>query len=232
MKMKELSPALRPYEKCMKYGPEFLADEELLAVIIRCGNRDEDSVSLARRILSLEKPQDGILNIMSLSVKKLMSIKGIGMVKAIQIKCIAELSKRIAMRSHEDNDIFTSAKSIADYYMEQMRHLKRECFMALFLDSACKYIGEYEISLGTVNSSIASPREVFIEAMRQEAVNVVLVHNHPSGNPTPSNEDISLTISMMKAGQMLGIHVIDHIVIGDNKYISLREKGIIQEDKS
>lgn len=225
--MKETSAALRPYEKCLKNGPESLSDEELLAVIIRCGTRDEDSVSLSKRVLSIMNPDNGILNIMDIPLEDLVKIKGIGNVKAIQIKCIGELSKRIARSQRAVKSSFVTAEAVADYYMETMRHLKREKLMALMLDSACNYVKEYVVSVGTVNTSIASPREIFIEALRAEAVNIILVHNHPSGNPAPSREDIQITAMLRKAGEIIGISIIDHIIIGDNKFISFREKGII-----
>lgn len=227
MKMKETSTALRPYEKCLKNGPESLSDEELLAVIIRCGTKEEDSVALSRRILSTANPDNGILNIMDISMEELVKIKGVGKVKAIQVKCIGELSKRIAKSRRAVRSTFTTATDVAEYYMESMRHLKREKLVALMLDSACNYVKEYEVSLGTVNASVASPREIFIEALRAQAVHVILVHNHPSGNPTPSNEDVAITDKIVKAGEIIGIGIIDHIIIGDNTFISFREKGII-----
>lgn len=228
MKISEISTTLRPYEKCLEGGSESLTDEELLAVIIRCGTKDEDSITLARRILSLGNPDDGVLNIMNISVKELMKIKGVGRVKAIQVKCVGELSKRIQKRAHAIKQTFTTAEAVADYFMEDLRHLRREKLMALMLDSACKFIKVYEVSVGTVNSSLASPREIFIEALNAEAVNIILVHNHPSGNPSPSQDDIRITANLQKAGEIIGINIIDHIIIGDNKYISFKEKGLIK----
>lgn len=226
MKIKDTANQLRPYEKCIIYGEQALTDEELLAVIIKCGTKSEDCISLSRRILSYNK-SEGLLNILSLSYNELININGIGKVKAIQIKCIGELSKRISKMTYSKKQCFSTAVDIANYYMEEMRHLKRERLVAMFLDTSCNYLGEYEVSLGTVNSSLASAREIFIEALKVEAVNIILVHNHPSGNPTPSNEDIKITSSLIEAGNLIGIHIIDHIIIGDNIYISFREKEII-----
>lgn len=227
MTIKEKNKDLRPYEKCLCKGAESLSDEELLAVIIRCGTRNENSVALAERILSMGSPANGLLNIMELSVRDLMKIRGIGKVKAVQIKCIGELSRRIARCSHTLRRKFDTAQAVADYYMEEMRYLKREKIMALMLDTACQYLGEYEVSLGTVNTSLASPREIFIEALKAEAVNIILVHNHPSGNPSPSREDIGMTENIGRIGKFIGIEIIDHIIIGDNTFISLKEKGIM-----
>lgn len=226
MTIKERNEASRPYEKCLANGAQSLSDEELLAVIIRCGTKNENSVALAERILSMGTG-GGLLNIMDLSVRDLMTVKGIGKVKAVQIKCIGELSRRIARCSRGRRMKFDSPQAVADYYMEDMRHLKREKTMALMLDTACQYVGEYEVSLGTVNSSLASPREIFIEALKCEAVNIILVHNHPSGNPEPSGEDVVITTNIGNIGKFIGIEIIDHIIIGDNTYISLKEKGII-----
>lgn len=227
MTIKEKSEVLRPYEKCLAKGAETLSDEELLAVIIRCGTRNENSVALAERILSMGTTGGGLLNIMDFSVKDLMKIRGIGKVKAVQIKCIGELSRRIVRCSRGRRMKFDSAQAVADYYMEDMRYLKREKIMALMVDTACQYVGEYEVSLGTVNTSLVSPREIFIEALKCEAVNIILVHNHPSGNPEPSSEDVVMTTNIGNIGKFIGIGIIDHIIIGDNTYISLREKGII-----
>jgi DNA repair protein RadC len=113
--------------------------------------------------------------------------------------------------------------------MESMRHLKYEKLIAVMLDSACHYLSEFEVSRGTVNSSIASPREIFIEAMRVEAVNIILLHNHPSGDPTPSREDVNMTRNMIEAGNLIGIHIIDHVVIGDNRYISFCENDLLNK---
>ncbi len=227
MKIKEMCTTIRPYEKCISQGPEVLSDEELLAVIIRCGTKDEDSVSLSRRILSLGPNDDGVLNIIDLSMEELMNIKGIGNVKAIQIKCIGELSKRIAKKSHSPRMTFTTADRVADYFMEEMRHLKREKLMALFLDAGCNYLGEYVVSTGTVNASIASARDIYVAALKKETVNIILVHNHPSGNPSPSVDDVRITSGVRKAGEIIGIKLIDHVIIGDNKYMSFKEMGIM-----
>lgn len=227
LKIKETGLSLRPYEKCLLNGPESLNDEELLAVIIRCGTKEEDSVALSKRVLSSCGSKQGLLNVVDMTLKDLMKIKGIGKVKAIQIKCIAELSRRISKCCYSKGLSFRTAESVAMYYMEDLRHLKKECLMALFLDSACQYIKDVKVSVGTVNASLASPREVLIEALRYEAVNIILVHNHPSGNPMPSADDIAMTKAVYEAGEMIGIHLIDHIIIGDNKYISLREQEMI-----
>ena len=151
-----------------------------------------------------------------------MDIKGIGMAKAAQLKCICELSRRIAKRQAAMRLKFSSPDTIAGYYMEDMRYLTKER-----LDSRLGLISDIVLSIGTVNSSLVSPSEVFYEACRNKAVSIVLVHNHPSGDSNPSRQDIEVTDKISKAGEILGIHLIDHIIIGDNNYTSLKEYGCI-----
>ncbi len=223
--MKETIEENRPYEKFMSKGPKALTDSELLAIIIRTGTYEKTSVSLCEAILSLSK--NGIAGLTDLSINELTKLKGIGRVKAIQIKCIAELSRRIAKSSISLKTEFTSPDIIAKYYMEDMRHLKTEHLIVAMLNTKHLLIGDFELSKGTVNSSVASPREAYIEALRSDAVYIVLIHNHPSGDPTPSREDLVATSRMKEAGLIIGITLIDHIIIGDNKYISLKQQGLL-----
>lgn len=224
--IKELCSENRPYEKFISKGPKALTDSELLAIIIRTGTRDKNSVALAELVMGLagDSQMAGIVN---LSVKDLMKIKGIGQVKAVQIKCVAELSRRIAKAHISLNTEFTSPEAIAGYYMEDMRHLRTEHLMVAMLNTKHCFIGDFELSKGTVNSSVVSPREAYIEALKAEAVYIILIHNHPSGDPTPSREDITSTMRMKEAGNIIGITLIDHIIIGDNKYISLKQHGLM-----
>ena len=223
--MKETIEENRPYEKFISKGPKALTDSELLAIIIRTGTYEKTSVSLCENVLSLSK--NGIAGLCDLSIKELMNLKGIGRVKAIQIKCIAELSSRIARAGISHKTEFTSPDLIAKYYMEDMRHLKTEHLMVAMLNTKHLFIGDFELSKGTVNSSVISPREAYIAALKSDAVYIVLIHNHPSGDPTPSREDIIATSRMKDAGLIIGITLIDHIIIGDNKYISLKQQGLL-----
>ena len=154
-------------------------------------------------------------------------MKGIGKVKAIQILCLSELAKRLSKASAEDMLNFDSPESIARYYMEDLRHEKREQMKLLLLNTKTKLIDEIIISKGTVNAAVISPRELFVEALQKGAVSIILLHNHPSGDPTPSREDILITKQIRDAGELLGVNLLDHIIIGDNCYISMREKKII-----
>ena len=156
-----------------------------------------------------------------LTFEDLTKIKGIGTVKALQILCTIELSRRIAKASLGERYVFDSAEAIAAYYMEDLRHLKQEHLILLMLDTKNQLIADSMITKGTVNAAMISPREIFIEAMKHEAVNIILVHNHPSGHPGPSQADIEITKNIASVGKLLGIHLLDHIIIGNRCYETL-----------
>ena len=225
MNIKEYNKDLRPYEKFIKYGPQALSDSELLAIIIRTGSKEKNSIELANSIINMSKTKS-ILGVHDLSIEELMKIKGIGKVKAIEIKAVAELSKRLSKARVPILKDFVTPEIIADYYMEEFRHYKREHLLLIMLNTKHRFIDDFELSKGTVNASLASPREAFIEALNKQAVYIILLHNHPSGDPTPSREDVFLTRRMKKAGDILGISLSDHIIIGDGIYCSLKEKGL------
>lgn len=220
----ERDTALRPYEKCLKLGAESLSDSELLAVIIRTGVSGMDSIQLSEHIFSLCHHRKGLLGLSSVTIPELLKIRGVGKVKAVQIKCICELSRRTAKQSASEKLDFTEPKAIAMYYMQDLRLLEKEHMVLVMLDSKCRKIADTILSVGTVNASLITPREVFTEALKYNAVSVVLLHNHPSGDATPSRNDICVTNRIASAGEILGIRVIDHIIIGDNTYTSLKEK--------
>lgn len=225
--MKELPPDAQPYERCLREGPEHLSDAQLLSIIIRTGSREESSLELASKILALNYPKEGILGLLHLSLPQLMSIKGIGRVKGIQLLCIGELSKRIWRKKNTERPLkFQNAKEVADYYQEDMRHREQEQFRMMMFNTRQVMLGDVLLTQGTVNASFASPREIFLEALRYQAVSLILVHNHPSGDPEPSAEDIRLTRRIREAGELLDIRLLDHIIIGDNSYVSLKERGL------
>lgn len=225
--VKELPVSERPYEKCEMYGPQYLSDAELLAVILKTGSKGLRAIDLAVNVLNYSKSNPGLKGLNYLTKKELTKIKGIGRVKAIQLLCLTELTKRMAKEVHKDNLRFTTPQSIADFYMQDMRHLPREQVMLLMLDSKNKLIKDTVISSGSVNLSIVPVREILIQALKEDAVNMILVHNHPSGDPSPSPEDIRVTKRLKEAGDLIGITLMDHIIIGDNKYISLKEQGLL-----
>lgn len=225
--MKAIPEEERPYEKCLAGGAGCLSDAELLAVILRTGVRGESALELSRKVLAGQ----GLLGIYHMSVSDLQKIRGVGKVKAVQIKCIAELSQRIA-RTHASGKLsFHDPASIAEYYMEEMRHQEQEILRVLMLNSKGMLIHDEIVSKGTVRASLISPREIFISALRHLAVSIILMHNHPSGIPDPSREDILLTRRVMDAGHLIGIELLDHIIIGDRLAVSMREQGILQEEE-
>ena len=218
----------RPYEKCLQKGAASLTNEELLAVLLRTGTRGENALELSMSIL-YNSGESGLLAIHQFNLNRLLKIKGIGKVKAVQISCISELAKRLAKTTYSDSICFTDPETIANYYMEEMRHEKQEIMKLLMLNSKTKLIGETNISKGTVNASLITPRELFIEALQKNAVSIIILHNHPSGDPTPSREDVLVTKRIREAGLLIGIDLLDHVVIGDNCYISFREEGMLEK---
>ena len=225
-KIKSLPPESRPDEKLESYGAASLSDAELLAIIIRTGFRGYNSVRLAEDILKCGKGK-GLIGLCQIGIEELTKVRGVGKVKAIQLKAVAELTRRISKRTAKESLVMDSPETVARYFMEDLRHRDKECFMMLSLDSKGALISESLISIGTVNASLASPREVFVEAVNNRAVSIILVHNHPSGNPKPSKNDLVVTRQMKDAGELLGIKLIDHIIIGDNSYISLSEEKMM-----
>ena len=231
--IKELPESSRPYEKCLQGGPSVLSDSELLAVILRSGVPGNNSLALANQILSLTKDTSypGLLGLMHMSLPDLMKVNGIGKVKAIQLKCIGELSKRMASAVARPGLSFNDPITIAKYYMEHLRHEEQEVLIVMLLDGKNHLIGEQTLSRGTVNATLITPREIFLEAMKFHAVSVILVHNHPSGDPTPSDDDIKITERVYRSGELLGVRLLDHVVIGDHKYVSFRELGLLAYEK-
>lgn len=221
--MKEMLAEERPYEKCERFGAGSLTDIELLAVLLRTGTKGENSLELARRLLypSSAAALKGATHLQDWTKDDLLKIHGIGKVKAIQILCLCELSKRLSQLSAREELDFSKPGTIAEYYMEDMRHRKQEHMKLLMLNSKSRFIGESEISKGTINMSVVSPRELFIEALQKNAVYIILLHNHPSGDPSPSKDDILVTRRVKEAGELIGIELLDHIIIGDNCYVSL-----------
>ena len=225
-KIKSLPPESRPDEKLESYGAASLSDAELLAIIIRTGFRGYNSVRRAEDILKCGKGK-GLIGLCQIGIEELTKVRGVGKVKAIQLKAVAELTRRISKRTAKESLVMDSPETVARYFMEDLRHRDKECFMMLSLDSKGALISESLISIGTVNASLASPREVFVEAVNNRAVSIILVHNHPSGNPKPSKNDLVVTRQMKDAGELLGIKLIDHIIIGDNSYVSLSEEKMM-----
>ena len=228
MTQKELLKKELPYEKFLTFGPEALTETELIAIILRTGTRNCSALELAQKILMKASGKSkGLNGLHHLSLQELMEIPGIGEVKAVKIKCMAEMAIRMAKQKAADALKFDTPVTVADYYMEQMRHLEKEKIILLLLDNKLHLIEEYMISLGTVNASLLSTRDVFIQALRARAAKMILLHNHPSGDPHPSNEDITITQTMKKAGELMDIPLIDHIILGDGCFISLKKEELL-----
>lgn len=219
----------QPREKCSRYGAQNLTDAELLAVILRVGAKDISALQLAQNFLA--QKEKGLLNLVYMTQEEMEKISGIGKVKAVQLKCIAELARRIAQTSREKEVRLNDPASVAAYYMESLRHESREKLLLAMFDAKSNLLGDAVISIGTVTNSLVSPREIFLKALEYQAVHIVLLHNHPSGDPAPSEADIRVTSRVMDSGSILGIALADHIIIGDNQYVSFRENGLLGQRK-
>ena len=223
-RIEDLPEDVRPFEKYQKYGLNVLSDAELLALILRTGTRQINCMELCRRVL--EAGGGSLAGLYGKTDKELQKISGIGPVKSVEIICICELARRIAKTRRSYDEPLDAAVKIAEKYMEEMRHFKEEHVILLLLDIKCRLIKELTVSIGTINQSLLRPREVFVQALKYEAVNLVLLHNHPSGDPTPSRADILITDKIIEVAELIGIPLVDHIIIGDCCYISFREKGL------
>ena len=223
--MKELPLSERPYEKCEQYGEASLSDAELLAVVIRTGGKGERATELAARVIN-SVPGKRIGGLFQMPLNQLSEIRGIGRVKAIQLKCLTEITKRMmAQGTSRGQFLCTEPEKVAAYFMPGMKFLEYEQVKLLVLNGRNALEHEIIISNGSFNSAAASPREIFYNALKYKAVSVIVLHNHPSGDPSPSREDILLTKRLADTGGMVGIPLLDHIIIGDNRYVSMKESG-------
>lgn len=215
----------RPMEKLLQFGVESLSNEELLAILLRTGTKGENVIALSRRVLIELDGLDGLLNV---SFEEASKIKGIKKVKACQIISMMELVNRVrTLKSKNENLKISSPKDVSALLINEMSNLKQEVFKLILLNTKNVVIGTKDVFKGTLNSSIVHPREVFKEAIQRGSANIIVCHNHPSGDPTPSKEDIDITLRLKECGKIMGIGLLDHIIIGNNKYVSLKEKGII-----
>lgn len=217
-----------PYEKLLKNGVSNLTDADLLAVILRTGAKGQNVIDVSYDILNhpLVK-RYGLSGLYMLSLQDFKKIKGIGEIKASQLVAVCELTKRIKGNFQKNKFIAKNPKVISDYYMEELRTLDRERVLAVFLDSKRAKICDKVISIGTLDSSVLNPREIFKDALSVNASSFVVLHNHPSGDPTPSLDDKTVTKRIKSSSELLGIPILDHIIIGDNRYFSFRESGLL-----
>ena len=223
--IREMPSDERPREKMIRYGSDALSNAELLALLIRTGTKSSSAIMLANKVLALDNT--GLAFLADCVPEELAKVEGIGVAKACQIVAAAELGKRMSALPREKRVNITTPWDVSEVLMADMRHLKKEYFKAIILNSRHEILMIDNISVGTVNSSVAFPREVFSKALKKGGVAIILAHNHPSGNPEPSEEDIAVTERLSKAGELLGIAIIDHIIIGDGIFVSFKEKGMV-----
>jgi DNA repair protein RadC len=224
LKITDLPESERPRERLLRYGPETFSNAELLAVILRCGTKQENIITLCSNLLQKSGGLNGLLNISS---EEITNIHGFGSAKAAQIISISEIYRRFKSYKSGDEYKITQPKDAADYVMEEMRNLKQERLRVIMLNTKNLVLSVKDVSIGCLNSSIVHPREVFCEAIKKNSASIIICHNHPSGDASPSSEDISVTKRLKECGKLLGIDLLDHIIIGDGEYISLKEKGIL-----
>ena len=219
-----------PYEKFITYGSRSLTDSELLAILLRTGTRGVNVRELGEKVLAESaRYGNGLLGLYHIPLQELCRIEGIGKVKAIQLKAVAELSTRMAQARAKGSLSFHHPSSVAAYYMERFRHETVEYIMLLLLDPGLHLTGEHILSKGTVNASLVSPREVFIHAFQKRAAYIMLLHNHPGGDPEPSGNDIRVTERITQIGMLTDIPLLDHIIIGDNQYFSFKENKLMTD---
>jgi len=225
IKIRDIPAEERPIEKLLLNGPEALNNAELLAVILRTGTKGENVISLSTRLLSEFEGLNGLLNTGLSDIKR---IKGIKNIKASQILAMGELFRRFnSLRAIKNNQRISSPKDVANLLINEMIDLKQEILKLIMLDTKNNILGIKDVFKGSLNSSIVHPREIFNEALKKSSSSIIICHNHPSGDPTPSKEDINITIRIKECSKIIGIDLLDHIIVGKKKFISLKEKGII-----
>ena len=236
LKIKELPESERPYEKLELYGEKNLSNSELLAIIIKSGTKEETSVQIAQRILNLNyDPQMGDLNFLkNMSLEELMQIKGIGRVKAIQLKAVCELSIRMSKPSNYKKVQIKSTEHIANLVMQELKLEKREYVKLFLLNTKNEILKNVDIAIGGTNFANVNTKEIISEALKIEAPKMILVHNHPTGDSTPSQMDIKFTDKLYNAAKLFDIELLDHIVIGNNNFksISVETKKLVDKAKN
>lgn len=224
MALRETPYGERPRERMLAQGAEALSNAELLAIILRTGTVAESVVRLAERIL---REAGSLKGLNEMRLEQLTSLKGVGPAKALQIQSCVELGRRLCRSAPEERHSIRTPLDAAELLMEDMRYLSKEHFVCLFLNTKNHVIGRETVSVGSLSATIVHPREVYRSAIQRMSAAIICAHNHPSGDPTPSREDIDLTRRLLEAGQIVGIDLLDHLVIGDGSFVSLKEKGLM-----
>ena len=229
IKMKELPISERPYEKLEMYGANSLSNAELLAIIIKTGTKEESSVTIAQKILNLNEDRKNNLKFLQdISINELTKIKGIGKIKAIQLKAVSELTKRMSRPITNNKIKITCPQDVANLLIDELKNEKRELVKVLILNSKNIIIKILDVSYGSSNLAIVTPKDILAEVIKMEAPKIILVHNHPSGDPLPSKADMAFTDRLIEASKLLGVELLDHIVIGHDSYESIfYRKGLV-----
>ena len=214
----------RPRERLLQDGPQHLTEAELLGILLGKGTRKKTAIDLARELLDR---YESLQKLFSRSPSELTTVKGIGPAKAAILSAAFELVRRIQSRKGADRPLFKRSSDVAGHYLPLTRDLRKEVFKVLLLNRANRFIKEVFISEGTLDASVVHPRDVFREALLEPAAAIILIHNHPSGNPSPSDEDLRITKQLVEAGRLLGIKVYDHIILAGESYRSLADEGLL-----
>jgi DNA repair protein RadC len=223
-KIRDYPEEERPRERLVNEGPDKLSNQELFAILLRTGTKKESVLELSQKLL---KHFEGIRMLKGASVEEITMISGIGKAKAVQILAALELGKRMNRLTYDDRYVIRSPQDGANYVMEEMRFLSQEHFVCLYLNTKNQVLHKQTVFIGSLNASIVHPREVFKEAFKRSAASLICFHNHPSGDPSPSREDIEVTKRLTECGKILGIELLDHLIIGEKKFVSLKEKGYV-----
>ena len=221
--LKETPLKGRPRERLVQYGEKALADHELIAILLRTGTRKQDVLTVSMNLL---QTFEDLFYLKNVTLEEFMTIPGIGQTKAVELKAAIELGMRISRASQIKTGQITSSKNVGELLMEEMRGMQQEIVVALYLNTKNEIIKKEEVFKGSLNSSVAHPREIFKGAVRYSAARLIVGHNHPSGNPEPSDADIQFTKRLAECGELMGIELLDHVIAGENSYISLKEWGV------
>jgi len=220
--IRDVHEADRPRERLIRQGAKSLSNQELIAILLRTGTKQESVLHLANRVLTYFEQ---LHELKTATIEEMTAVKGIGEAKGVQLLAAIELGRRLAQQQTDGKFTVRSPKDAATYLMADMTSLKQENFVVLFMNVKNQVIHRQTIFIGSLNASIVHPREIFREAVKRSAASIICAHNHPSGNPAPSPEDIEVTKRLQEAGHIMGIELLDHVIIGDHQFISLKEKG-------
>ncbi len=214
----------RPRERLLRFGASGMSDAQLLAIILRTGGGGKGVMALALQLL---EDFGGLRNMDGAATGDLRRVKGLGTAKIAQLRASFELGRRLMRETLGDKPVLSSSRSVYSFFAPVVKNMKKEIFLCALLDAKNRFIREVKISEGTLTNSLIHPREAFKEAIRESAASIIFVHNHPSGDPEPSRDDLAVTEKLKNAGHIVGIAVLDHVIIGDGRYVSLKEKGML-----